>query len=150
LRGDAFETGLRRLGHRLPNVWEGTVLDGELTAGRFEGTMAALLGSKRYRADLRFVVFDVPVLLGADLRGLPWYERRERLELLARAFDVPLELSPLVEPSVALVEQMSQGRLEGIVLKDRTSTYRDGSRAGWTKIKDRSWYEREAWRFDRR
>jgi ATP-dependent DNA ligase len=97
--------------------------------------VAALLGSKRYRADLRFVVFDVPILLGADLRGLPWHERRERLELLARAFDVPLELSSLVEPSVALVEQMIQGRLEGIVLKDRTSPYRDGSRAGWTKSK---------------
>jgi hypothetical protein len=27
---------------------------------------------------------------------------------------------------------------------------KDGSRAGWWKIKDRSWYEREAWRFDRR
>jgi hypothetical protein len=27
---------------------------------------------------------------------------------------------------------------------------RNGSRAGWTKVKDRSWYEREAWRFDRR
>jgi hypothetical protein len=43
LWGDSFETGLRRLGGRLPNVWDGTVLDGELTAGRFEGTMAALL-----------------------------------------------------------------------------------------------------------
>lgn len=112
--------------------------------------MAALLGSKRLRADLRFVVFDVPFLLGTDLRGLPWQDRRERPELLAQAFDVPLELSPLVDPSVALVEQMADGRLEGIVLKDRTSTYRDGSRAGWTKVKDRSWYEREAWRFDRR
>jgi ATP-dependent DNA ligase len=150
LRGDAFEHGLRRLAQRLPNVWEGTVLDGELTSGRFEGTMAALLGSKRYRASLRFVVFDVPVLLGTDLRGLPWHERRERLELLAQAFDIPLELSPLVEPSVSLVEQMTDGRLEGIVLKDRTSTYRDGSRAGWTNVKDRGWYEREAWRFDRR
>jgi ATP-dependent DNA ligase len=150
LRGDAFEAGLRRLADRLPNLWEGTVLDGELTAGRFEGTMAALLGSKKYRASLRFVVFDVPVLLGTDLRPLPWQDRRERLELLARAFDVPLELSPVVEPSVGLVEAMTDGRLEGIVLKDRTSTYRDGSRAGWTKVKDRSWYEREAWRFDRR
>jgi bifunctional non-homologous end joining protein LigD len=112
--------------------------------------MAALLGSKRYRASLRFVVFDVPILLGADLRGLPWQDRRERLELLARAFDVPLELSPIIEPSVGLVETMTDGRPEGIVLKDRTSTYRDGSRAGWTKIKDRGWYEREAWRFDRR
>ena len=71
-------------------------------------------------------------------------------ELLARAFDVPLELSPLVEPSVSLVAHMEDGRLEGIVLRDRTSTYRDGTRAGWSKAKDRSWYGREAWRFDRR
>ena len=69
LRGDPFERGLRRLAERLPNLWEGTVLDGELTAGRFEGTMSALLGSKRFRPSLRFVVFDVPMLLGADLRG---------------------------------------------------------------------------------
>jgi hypothetical protein len=36
------------------------------------------------------------------------------------------------------------------VLKDRRSTYRDGSRAGWSKLKDPSWYAREAWRFERR
>jgi ATP-dependent DNA ligase len=124
-------------------------LDGELTAGRFEGTMSALLGSKRFRPSLRFVVFDVPVLLGADLRGLSWQERRERLELLAGAFDMPLTISPLVHPSVSLVEQMTDGRLEGIVLKDRTSAYRHGTRVGWSKVKDRSWYAREAWRFGR-
>jgi ATP-dependent DNA ligase len=44
---------------------------------------------------------------------------------------------------------MAAGDLEGIVLKDRTSTYRDGSRVGWVKVKDPSWYERESWRFDR-
>jgi hypothetical protein len=49
-----------------------------------------------------------------------------------------------------LVEQMEDGRLEGIVLEDRTAPYRDGSRAGWAKVKDRPWYAREAWRFDRR
>ena len=150
LRGDAFERGLRRLADRLPMLWQGTVLDGELVAGRFAGTMAALYGSKRYRDRLRFVAFDVPVLAGVDLRPLPWHERRQRLDLIAQAFDVPLELSPVIEPSRALVDQMENGRLEGIVLKDRTAPYRDGSRAGWTKIKDRSWYEREAWRFDRR
>jgi ATP-dependent DNA ligase len=85
------------------------------------------------------VIFDVPVLLGTDLRGLPWQDRRERLELLAKRFDVPLDLSPLVEPSTLLVEEMTNRGLEGIVLKDRTSTYRDGSRAGWTKVKDQSW-----------
>jgi ATP-dependent DNA ligase len=95
------------------------------------------------------VVFDVPILAGEDLRALPWHERRDCLELLATAFEAPYELSPLVEPSVRLVEQMVGGELEGIVLKDRESTYRDGSRAGWHKVKDRSWYEREAWRFER-
>lgn len=150
LRGDAFEGGLRRLADRLPILWQGTVIDGELTTGRFGSTMSALLGSKRYRADLRFVAFDLPILAGVDLRPLPWQERRERLELLAQAFELPLELSPLVEPRAALVEAMRDGRLEGIVLKDRRSIYRDGSRAGWTKVKDPSWHEREAWRFDRR
>jgi DNA ligase-1 len=112
--------------------------------------MAALYGSKAHRGELRLVVFDIPVLAGVDLRELPWHARRERLELLAQAFDVPLELSPVVEPSRALVDQMEDGRLEGIVLKDRTAPYRDGSRVGWGKVKDASWYEREAWRFDRR
>jgi ATP-dependent DNA ligase len=90
LRRDAFEGGLRRLANRLPILWDGTVLDGELIASRFAGTMAALHGSKTHRDRLRFVVFDVPVLAGVDLRALPWQARRERLELLAEAFDVPL------------------------------------------------------------
>jgi len=134
----------------VPIVWDGTVLDGELTTGRFATTMSALLGSKMQRPDLRFVVFDVPVLAGVDLRALPWQLRRDRLELIARAFDVPLLLSPIVEPSRALAMDIEAGRLEGIVLKDRRSTYKDGSRAGWWKVKDPRWFEREAWRFERR
>jgi ATP-dependent DNA ligase len=92
----------------------------------------------------------VPILAGVALRPLPWEERRERLELLGSAFDLPIELSPLVPPSQSLAEDMERGRLEGIVLKDRTSPSRDGSRVSWAKVKDASWYEREAWRFDRR
>jgi ATP-dependent DNA ligase len=76
LRGDAFEGGLSRLANCLPILWHGTVLNGELIAGRFAGTMAALYGSKRYHGQLRFVAFDVPVLAGVDLRALPWDERR--------------------------------------------------------------------------
>jgi ATP-dependent DNA ligase len=109
LHGDAFEGGLRRLGARLPLLWEGTVLDGELTTGRFATTMSALLGSKRHRPDLRLVVFDVPVLAGVDLGGMPWQERRERLELVGQAFDVPIEPSPIVEPSRALAIDITDG-----------------------------------------
>jgi ATP-dependent DNA ligase len=89
-------------------------------------------------------------IAGVDLRPLPWQARREHLELLAQAFENPYRLVQPVEPSPRLVEDMAAGILEGIVLKDRRSTYRDGSRAGWHKVKDRSWYERESWRFGRR
>src|SRR4029079_2455959 len=112
-RGDGFEARLRGLAERLPILWDGTVLDGELTTGRFATTMSALLGSKRYRAHLRLVVFDVPILAGVDLRRLPWQERRDRLELLAQAFDVPLELSPIVAPSPALASDIEGRRVWG-------------------------------------
>ena len=45
---------------------------------------------------------------------------------------------------------MTDRTIEGIVIKDRTSPYRDGGRSGWFKLKDRSWYDREAWRFQNR
>ena len=54
-----------------------------------------------------------------------------------------------MEPAT-VTQDMVDGRLEGIVLKERQSRYRGGSRAGWTKVKDAGWYEREAWRLDRR
>jgi bifunctional non-homologous end joining protein LigD len=146
----AFAAGLRRLALRLPILWHGTVLDAELIAARFAGTMAALQGSARHGDALRVHVFDVPMLAGVDLRPLPWQERRERLELLAKAFEPPYVLVTVVQPDKSLAADMAAGVLEGVVLKDRRSAYRDGSRAGWSKVKDPSWYEREAWRFSRR
>jgi bifunctional non-homologous end joining protein LigD len=144
-----FRDGVLALADRLPILWQGTVLDGELTAGHFEGTMAALQGSRRFGPELRLVVFDVPILAGVDLRAEPWQARRERLELLARAFAYPLELSPIVEPARSLALDVIDGRLEGIVLKDREAPYRGGSHAGWRKVKDPRWMERNRWRFDR-
>jgi ATP-dependent DNA ligase len=85
-----------------------------------------------------------------DLRPLSWQDRRERLELLAQAFEPPYELSAVVTPDPSLAAAMIAGDLEGLVLKDRASTYRDGSRASWVKVKDASWYQRESWRFDKR
>lgn len=53
------------------------------------------------------------------------------------------------QDEIAVRERMIAGELEGIVFKRRDSPYRGGSRAGWFKVKDRGWYEREAWRFER-
>jgi hypothetical protein len=55
--------------------------------------MAALTGSKRHGESLRFVAFDLLYLAGVDLRSLPWRARRERLELLAQAFEPPTSRS---------------------------------------------------------
>jgi len=66
LRGQPLQAALRRLGNRLPILWHGTVLDGELVADRFVGTMSALYGSKRHGEAPRYNVFDVPVLAGVD------------------------------------------------------------------------------------
>lgn len=130
-------------------MWDGTVLDGELIAARFAGTMAALHGSRRHRDHLRRVVFDAPFLAGVDLSRLPWQDRRERLELLAQGFEPLYELSPVVTPDPLLAQAMIASELKRLVSKDRTSTHRDGSRVGCTKVKDSSWYAREAWRFER-
>jgi quercetin dioxygenase-like cupin family protein len=105
----------------LPILRDGTVLDGELTAGSFHRTMAVLRGAWPFEPSLRLVVFDLPVFAGLDLRVEPWENRRQRLELLAQAFTYPLELSPVVEPSADLSAAIETGYLEGIVLKDRTS-----------------------------
>ena len=52
-----------------------------------------------------------------------------------------------VQPAPSPAEDMAAGLIEGILLKDLRSTYGDGSRAGWSKLKDRGGYERKAWRF---
>jgi hypothetical protein len=58
-------------------------------------------------------------------------------------------LSPVIEPAGDLALDVADGRLE-IVLRDGTSPYRNGRRSGWHTVNDRSWFEREAWRFDGR
>jgi hypothetical protein len=82
-----FAAGVRGLAERLPILWDGTVLDGELRAGRFSWTMAAMYGSREHAPDLHYVVFDVPVLAGVDLRSEPWEARRERPRAPRRGLD---------------------------------------------------------------
>jgi len=94
-------------------------------------------------------VFEVPVLIGADLRGLPWQEGRCRRELLARAFDVPLEVSPLVQrPFSGRAHGGRPARAHRPHRPDVDLRRRRPSRR--STVKDGSWYEREAWRCDRR
>ena len=137
------------LSEDLPIVRDGTVLDGEPWDGSFHRTMQLLSGNRPLERGVGMVVFDMPAFAGCDLRGESWQQRRDRLEVLARASMMPLELSPLEQPSPGLADDILSGALEGIVVKDRRSPYRSGSRKGWAKVKAPDWHEEHRERFGR-
>ena len=77
-----------------------------------------------------------------DLRGLPWAERRSRLEAVVAGLDPErFDLSRLIEaPSFEALEEMRAGvrdeGVEGMMLKRRDSPYVAGRKAGhWYKWK---------------
>src|SRR5207245_3205571 len=80
----------------------------------------------------------------------PW-QARHRLELLTSACAYPLELSPIITSTARLAAGMTEGRFEGIVLKDWQAPNRGGSRLG---VAARGYAQRrpvrDDWRFRRR
>jgi DNA ligase-1 len=79
---------------------------------------------------------------GADLRGLPWQQRRARLEAVLPTLDPErFDLSPLVEAAdwaalAALRAGARDAAIEGLMLKRRDAPYVAGRRAGlWYKWK---------------
>jgi DNA ligase-1 len=132
---------------------DGTALDGEVLA--FEAGAPLPFSALQRRLNRKAVApalfADVPVVFmvydllesgGADLRGLPTAERRERLEAMdvAGCSEV-LRVSPVVEADTwdQLAELRGQSRergVEGLMLKRRDSVYKAGRvRGDWWKWK---------------
>ena len=110
------------------------VLDGEivaLTDGRpdFGALQQGQAGTVEYR------VFDMPWLLGQDLRHLPIEERKK---LLSKAVPegpfVKLVRSLHGDPG-GLLERICQEGWEGLVAKRAGSPYREGRSGDWYKLK---------------
>jgi len=118
-----------------------TVLDGEIVVWRDGRVMpfAQLqqrIGrknvTKKILADLpvAFLAYDVLEHAGEDLRPLPQWQRRERLESIVPD-EGPLKLSPLVDapdwPALAALREESRSRgVEGFMLKHRDGRYGTG------------------------
>lgn len=117
------------------------ILDGEIVAldeagrSRFQLLQGRDLGE---RPPLRYYLFDLLRLDGADLTALPLEERQARLAAwLGKKSPAPLEVSPWfdTEPATLLAAAQKQG-LEGIIAKRPGSTYEPGRRSGaWLKCK---------------
>ena len=121
--------------------WPNVVLDGELVDLSQQGP--AMSGARKNGASL--LVFDVLELDGEDKRSLPLIERRFLLEhAMAHTFeelgDGVVMLSPVFEDGVALLAEVAERRLEGVMSKPKSSRYVDGHR-GWVKVKLRNQQE---------
>ena len=132
---------------------EGTVLDGEILAGTGDAVLPFLqlqqrIGRRKLTPKMlqqipaRFVAYDLLELAGEDWRSRPLRERRARLEKLLLDASVPvLSLSPAVPAGswaeLAALRNSARSRgVEGLMLKDWSSTYGTGRQRGaWWKWK---------------
>jgi ATP-dependent DNA ligase len=119
----------------------GTVLDGELvsvsnTSGGVQSIMAASgahVPSPLLPA-LTFVAFDVLFVNDQDVRGLPWKNRRQVLEMIE--WPEHTKLTPLGPATKEAHVAMLDAGMEGSVIKQRESVYFTGRRSSaWMKLK---------------
>ncbi|MCM3696300.1 ATP-dependent DNA ligase [Microbacterium oleivorans] len=125
------------------------VVDGEIVAldergrpsfsllqHRMHLTKAAEIERESRRIPVQFMLFDLLEIDGTDAAPLPLAQRRELLEQLAAGVNEPIVLPPVaddVDDALATARGLD---LEGIVVKDPSSSYRRGQRSEqWLKVK---------------
>lgn len=132
----------------------GTAIDGEVLAWqgtevqpftRLQRRIGRKAVSKKILADVPviFMMYDLLEERGQDIRGLPLYERRQRLEALAAGLlhGERFQVSPRVPaddwPALAAIRAESRARgVEGLMLKRLDAPYRVGRVQGdWWKWK---------------
>lgn len=90
---------------------------------------------------IKYCVFDLLWLNGADITALPLHQRKELLKKLILENDV-LEYSASFQNGKELYERVLKEDLEGIVAKNRMSPYLPGTRGpAWLKIPTRKQQE---------
>ncbi|MDQ1083891.1 MULTISPECIES: ATP-dependent DNA ligase [Microbacterium] len=88
------------------------------------------------RTPVQLYLFDVLTVGDRDVASLPLVERRGILESLARDAAAPVVVPPVFDDVDAAVATSGRFGLEGVVVKDPSSTYRRGERSElWLKVK---------------
>ncbi|GAB2702744.1 bifunctional non-homologous end joining protein LigD [Microbacterium marinum] len=125
------------------------VVDGEIVAldernrpsfsllqHRIHLTGRAEIEREARRIPVQFMLFDVLEIDGTDAAPLPLAQRRELLEAVAGSAIDAIVVPPVaddVDDALATAERLG---LEGVVVKDPSSTYRRGQRSEhWLKVK---------------
>lgn len=131
---------------------DGTVLDGEILPFKNDQPLPfsklqtrigrkTLTQKKLKEVPIAFVAYDIMEWQGEDIREWTLQDRRSQLEKICETKSSVLRLSPTlsVDSWEQLAEERSRAReifSEGIMLKRKSSPYRDGRRRGdWWKWK---------------
>jgi bifunctional non-homologous end joining protein LigD len=136
--GKIISESYRAVARALEKIKHDAVLDGELVAldaygrARFQLLQNAL----RSQANLRYYLFDLMFVDGADVRGLPLLERKERLRRLIPRDPLLAFSAHRAEQGTRYFNEAHKQGLEGIMAKRAASPYLSGQRSGdWLKIK---------------
>jgi bifunctional non-homologous end joining protein LigD len=118
------------------------VLDGEIVVLDDKGRPQFQLLQK-YRQTgkgrLVYCIFDLLFLDGHDLRNMPLRQRKELLQVLLGKSPVLLFSEHIEDRGIAFFQEVSARGLEGMVAKNGTSSYREGTRSHqWLKVKTRA------------
>ncbi len=137
--------GAKPLGRYFPEVTFPAgryVIDGEIVIDADEGQQdfgalqqrihpaASRIAMLAEQTPAHFVAFDLLALEDDQLIGLPFSERRAKLEELTRA---GIDLTPLTRDPSDTEPWFGHG--EGVVAKDLNAPYRPGQRVGMVKVK---------------
>lgn len=128
---------------------EPAIVDGELVAldargrpsfsrlqSRMNLTRPREIAVEAPRTPVTYYLFDVIAAGGADVGGLPLRARRALLEELAATTRSPVAVPPVFDDIDAALTTAREFGLEGIMVKDPRSAYRQGVRSdGWLKIR---------------
>lgn len=117
---------------------ENFVVDGEIVSFDKNGKSDFSLlqdNIKSGKSNFFYVVFDLLVLNGQDLRHLPLKDRKAKLERLLHRTDDCVIFSSHVDNGKESFSFAKANNLEGIIAKKTTSLYSGTRGADWLKIK---------------
>ncbi len=145
-KGLDWTTRFKEIGEEAQDLPD-SLVDGEAVAldadgsPDFAGLQAALSGGKT--KDLIFFAFDLLFAGGEDLRALPLFERKARLQALlkGRKGKRLRYVGHFATGGDAVLSSACRMSLEGIVSKKMDAPYRSGRTETWTKAKCRAGHE---------
>ena len=126
--------------NELEKLEHSCVLDGEIVLLNTKG-IPDFEGLQNYERNLNqpliYHVFDLLVLNGKKMDKLPLLDRKEILEKLLVENPIIKYCSHVAKDGLAFMAEAKKAGLEGVIAKEKTSTYSFGTRSKqWLKIKN--------------